>query len=214
MAKICYILNKKNSRNTQKRPNNCFCKNLHWIVCANFINLQKNDKQTVFEVYLTLTMPLNHAFRFLFKYGGRYLNCTYNYVHVCTPTKYENIWTNMSWYNSSVTLLTHAHFVSTTHIHNIIIINFFCYFMVTPIMFNYYRMLNQSYIYRLVWKMQVNCQCYTPDELRVFTLNLSLQKIQCDYECQLVIYKKPKECKHWILKNKCVIYLHVFIQMN
>ena len=64
--------------------------------------------------------------------------------------------------------------------------------------------------------MQVNCQCYTPDVLRVFTLNLSLQKIQCaDYECQLVIYKKkkkkkPKECKHRILKNKCVIYLHVF----
>ena len=25
----------------------------------------------------------------------------------------------MSWYNRSVTLLTHAHFVSTTHIHNI-----------------------------------------------------------------------------------------------
>ena len=61
--------------------------------------------------------------------------------------------------------------------------------------------------------MQVNCQCYTPDALRVFTLNLSLQKIQCDYECQLVIYKKPKDCKHWIgplSKNKCVIYLHVF----
>ena len=38
---------------------------------------KKNDKQTVFEVYLTLTMPLNHVFRFLFKYGGWYLNCTY-----------------------------------------------------------------------------------------------------------------------------------------
>ena len=89
---------------------------------------------------------------------------------------------------------------------------FVCYFLVIPIMFNYYKMLNQSYIYKLVWKMQVNCQCYTPDVLRVFTLNLSLQKIQCaDYECQLVIYKKkPKECKHRILKNKCVIYLHVF----
>ena len=85
--------------------------------CANLINLQKNDKQTVFEVYLALTMPLNHVFRFLFKYGGWYLNCTYNYV--CSPTEYENIWTNMSKYNSSVTLLTHAHFVSTTHIHNI-----------------------------------------------------------------------------------------------
>ena len=78
---------------------------------------KKNYKQTVFEVYLALTMPLNHVFRFLFKYGGWYLNCTYNYV--CSPTEYENIWTNMSKYNSSVTLLTHAHFVSTTHIHNI-----------------------------------------------------------------------------------------------
>ena len=87
-------LHKQNkSRNTQKRPNRKFCKNLHWIVCANSINLQKNDKQTVFEVYLTLTMPLNHVFRFLFKYGGWYLNCTYNYV--CSPTRYENIWTNM-----------------------------------------------------------------------------------------------------------------------
>ena len=83
---------------------------------------------------------------------------------------------------------------------------FVCYFLVIPIMFNYYKMLNQSYIYKLVWKMQVNCQCYTPDVLRVFTLNLSLQKIQCDYECQLVIYKKPKECKHWILINKCFIF--------
>ena len=46
-----------------------------------------------------------------------------------------------------------------------------------PIMFNYYKMLNQSYIYKLVLKMQVNCQCYTPDVLRVFTLNLSLQMI-------------------------------------
>ena len=142
---------------------------------------------------------------FLFKYGGWYLNCTYNYV--CASTKYENIWT-MSWYNSRVTLLTHAHFVSTTHINNISSICLL--FLVIPIVFNYYKMLNLSYIYKLVWKMKVNCQCYTPDILRVFTLNLSLQKIQCDYECQLVIYKKPKECKHWILKSKCVIYLHVF----
>ena len=115
VAKICYI-KQNNSQNTQKRPNKNFCKSLHWIVCANLINLQKNDKQTVFQVYLTLTMPLNLVFRFLFKYGGWYQNCTYNYV--CAPTKYENIWTNMSWYNSSFTLLTHAHFVSTTHIHN------------------------------------------------------------------------------------------------
>ena len=71
------------------------------------------------------------------------------------------------------------------------------------------KMLNQSFIYMLVLKMQVNCQCYTPDVLRVFTLDLSLQMI-CDYGCQLVIYKKPKECKHWMLKNKCDIYLHVF----
>ena len=56
-----------------------FCENPHWIVCANLINLQKNDKQTIFEVYLALTMPLNHVFRFLFKYGGWYLNCTYMY---------------------------------------------------------------------------------------------------------------------------------------
>ena len=74
VAKICYI-KQNNSRNTQKRPNKNFCKNLHWIVCANLINLQKKkkkDKQTVFEVYLTLTMPLNHVqvFRFLLKYGG------------------------------------------------------------------------------------------------------------------------------------------------
>ena len=82
-----------------------------------------------------------------------------------------------------------------------------------PIMFNYYKMLNQSFIYMLVLKMQVSYQCYTPDVLRVFTINLSLQMI-CDYGCQLVIYKKPKECKHWMLKNKCDIYLHVFIQMN
>ena len=140
-------------------------------MCANLINLQKNDKQTVFEVYLTLTMPLNHVFRFLFKYGVWYLNCTYNYV--CSPTKYENIWTNrpMGSYNSSVTLLTHAHFVSTAHMHNISSI---CLLF----MFNYYKMLKQSYIYKLVWKMQtVNCQCYTPDILWVFTLNLSPQKI-------------------------------------
>ena len=51
------------------------------------MNLQKYDKQTVFEVYLALTMPLNHVFRFLFKYGGWYLN--YNYA--CSPTEYENI---------------------------------------------------------------------------------------------------------------------------
>ena len=49
-----------------------------------------------------------------------------------------------------------------------------------PIMFNYYKMLNQSFIYKmyvLVLKMQVNCQCYTPDVLQVFRLNLSLQMI-------------------------------------
>ena len=39
-----------------------FCKNPHWIVCANLMNLQKNDEHTVFEVYLTLTMPLNYVF--------------------------------------------------------------------------------------------------------------------------------------------------------
>ena len=46
-----------------------------------------------------------------------------------------------------------------------------------PIMFSDYKMLNQSYIYMLVLKMQVNCHCYTPDVLWVFTLNLSLQMI-------------------------------------
>ena len=51
-------------------------------MCANLINLQKNDKQTVFEVYLALTMPLNHVFRFLFKYGGWYLTAlTIMYAH-------------------------------------------------------------------------------------------------------------------------------------
>ena len=78
-----------NKTTLEKWPNKNFCKNPHWIVCANLINLQKNDKQTVFEVHLALTMPLNHVFRFLFKYGGWYLNCTYNYV--CSPTEYENI---------------------------------------------------------------------------------------------------------------------------
>ena len=70
-------------------PNKIFCKNPHWIVCANLINLQKKDKHTVFEVYLALTMPLNHVFRFLFKYGGWHLNCTNNCA--CSPTEYENI---------------------------------------------------------------------------------------------------------------------------
>ena len=40
-----------------------------------------------------------------------------------------------------------------------------------PIMFNYYKVLNQSFIYVLVLKMKVNCQCYTPDVLQVFTIN-------------------------------------------
>ena len=76
VAKICYI-KQNNFQNTQKGPNKNFCKNLHWIVCANLINLKKNDKQT---------MPLNHVFRFLFKYGGRYINytlqlCTYMLTH-------------------------------------------------------------------------------------------------------------------------------------
>ena len=83
------ILKKTTPRIHKKRPNKIFCKNLHWIVCTYLINLQKNDEQTVFEVYLTLTMPLNRVFRFLLEYGGWYLNCTYNYV--CSPTEYENI---------------------------------------------------------------------------------------------------------------------------
>ena len=57
-------LNKTTLGIVKKRPNKNFCKNLHWIVCKNLINLQKNDKQTVFEVYLTLILPLNHVFRF------------------------------------------------------------------------------------------------------------------------------------------------------
>ena len=171
VAKICYI-KQNNSQNTQKRPNKNFCKNLHWIVCANLINLQKNDKQTVFQVYLTLTMPLNLVFRFLFKYGGWYLNCTYNYV--CTPTKYENmkiseqIWvdTIVALHSWHMPILCLQHTYTTCH-------QFVCYFLVIPIMFNYYKLLNQSYIYKLVWKIQVNCQRYTLDVLRVFTLNFS-----------------------------------------
>ena len=88
---------------------------------------------------------------------------------------------------------------------------FVCYFLVIPIMFNYYikNVEPKLHLYTLVWKMQVNLQCYTPDVLRVFTLNLSLQKIQCDYECQLVIYK-AKRMQTLDIENKCVIYLHVF----
>ena len=66
----------------------------YWYCVHKFDKFAKKmTKKLFFEVYLTLTMPLNHVFRFLFKYGGWYLNCTYNYL--CSPTKYENIWTNM-----------------------------------------------------------------------------------------------------------------------
>ena len=121
----------------------------------------------------------------------------------------EQIWvdTIVALHSWHMPILCLQHTYTTYH-------QFVCYFLVIPIMFNYYKMLNQSYNYKLVWKMQVNCQCYTPDVLRVFTLNLSLQKIQRDYECQLVIYhvyKKPKDCKHWILKNKCVIIFTCFL---
>ena len=66
-------------------------------MCANLINLQKNDKQTVFEVYLTLAMPLNHVFRFLFKYGGWYVAkpaLTIMYAHPLNMKISEQIWVN------------------------------------------------------------------------------------------------------------------------
>ena len=56
-------LNQTTLRIHKKGQTNFFCKNLHWIVCANLINLQKNNKQTVFELYLALTMPLNHVLK-------------------------------------------------------------------------------------------------------------------------------------------------------
>ena len=96
-------LNKTNLGIHKKGQTKNFCKNPHWIVCANLINLQKkNDKQTVFEVYLILTMPLNHVV-----------------LH--------------SWH---MHILCLQHTYTTYH-------QFVCYFLVIPIMFSYYEMLNQ-----------------------------------------------------------------------
>ena len=79
---------------------------------------------------------------FLFKYGVWYLNCTYNYV--CSPTEHENIWTNTSYtivalhsWHMPILCLQHTYMYTTYH-------QFVSYFLVFPIMFDYYKMLNQS----------------------------------------------------------------------
>ena len=206
VAKICY--SKQLSEYIKmakwiflyKSPFNCLPK---------FNKFTKNDKQTVFEVYLKLTMPLNHVFRFLFKYGGWYLNCTYNYV--CLPTEYENIWTNMSKCSSSVTILTHAHFVSTTHIHNITSI---CYLLVMPIMFNYYKMLNQSYIYTLVWKNAGQLSMlhsWRPAGLHTYYFTTNNNNVILNVRWSFIKSQKNANIGCWKIN---VIYIYIFFQMN
>ena len=174
VAKICYIKQNK-SRNTQKRPNKFFCKNHHWIVWANLINLQKKWQRNCFW---GVSYIINKAFEpCISVFIQVWWLVPKLHLQLCMLTHYsmkvsEQIWVNtiVALHSWGMLILYLQHTYTTYH-------QFVCYFLVIPIMFNYLKMLNQSYIYKLVWKMQVNCQCYTPDVLRVFTLNLSLQKI-------------------------------------
>ena len=44
----------------------------------------------------------------------------------------------------------------------------------------------------------------------VMHLKLDFSSTVTRVTLEWLIYKKPKECKHWMLKNECDIYLHVF----